>query len=222
MSSIFQALQDTANEHCQLLLAGRDDLALKGLTWVLFKIDLQIDRYPILGETVTVRTFTKGSSFKFFPRYYVVEDISGHQLCRAGSLWILMDRETRRTVTSKEFGMKLPNVTEIEIPIRISTASSKIVGNEIIGTYKPLYTDIDFNGHVNNIRYVDWLCNSLGLNTMTDREITFVSVGYNYEVHPDIELVTKLICDGNAFQFSGAYDGKTYFNINGIMRKRQK
>jgi len=139
----------------------------------------------------------------------------------AGSLWILMDRETRRTLTSKECGVELPNVKYIEIPIKISTASRKIDGAESAGTYKPLYTDIDFNGHVNNIRYADWLCNAIGVKALIDHEISFVSISYNYEVLPDVELITKLICGGNEFQFSGVFEGKTYFNIDGVIRKRQ-
>lgn len=83
--------------------------------------------------------------------------------CRVGSLWILMDKETRRTFTSKESGIELSIVKNAIIPIRISTVSRKIDGAKCTGTDKPLHIVIDFNGRVNNIRYADWLCNAMGL-----------------------------------------------------------
>ena len=69
LSAFFEITQETANEHCRALRVGRDDLAEKDLTWVLFKTDIAVERYPRLGETVTVETFTKKRFMHFLPRY---------------------------------------------------------------------------------------------------------------------------------------------------------
>lgn len=139
LSSVLEAMQDTANEHCKFLHVGHDDLALKNLTWVLFKVDLRIVRYPKLGEQVTVKTLTKRSNFKFFPRYYTIEDETGSQICKAGALWMLKDKESRSAMTSRESGIELPNAKDIVTPIRISTKSKDVDGEVFVYPYTALY-----------------------------------------------------------------------------------
>ncbi len=220
LSALLEALQETANEHCRMLHAGNDDLSAMGLTWVLFKIDLQVDRYPRAGETVAVQTFTKGSSFKFYPRYYVVTDCAGYPVSKAGALWMLMDKSSRNTVTPKECGIVLPNERDAEIPLKISTASNRVEGEAISFPYTPEYTDIDRNGHVNNIRYADLLCNCLGLRIMREQEVSFLTINYGHEILPEMELNNTLIIGGNTFRFTGQTGGIVAFDMFGKLRTR--
>ncbi|MBQ4231185.1 MAG: hypothetical protein II671_06505, partial [Salinivirgaceae bacterium] len=46
----------------------------------------------------------------------------------------------------------------------------------------PLYSEIDVNGHVNNARYADWLCNCLGVERLRRFEIWTASIEYRHEI----------------------------------------
>lgn len=219
LSSMLEAMQDTANEHCHSLHVGRDDLVHNGLVWVLFKIDLQIDRYPQRGEKVTILSFTKGSTFKFFPRYYIGLDEKGNQIYKAGSLWMLMDKNKRRAVSSKECGVDLPDAKEYEVPIKVSVVSKNVEGEPQSVRYTPVYTDIDINGHVNNVRYGDILCNRLGFQILAENEISFVSVDYHYEVLRETVLRTDLVMKDEEFLLIGAFQEKRFFSIYGKLRQ---
>ena len=214
-----EAMQNTANEHCRKMLVGRKELEYQNLAWVLFKMDLQIDRYPDIGEEVTVQTFTKGSKFKFFPRYYIVFDENGNQLCKAASLWMLMDKAKRTTVSSKECGIVLPD-EDYEIPLKVSTISKKVLHSPVSGLYTPLYSDIDINGHVNNVRYADILCNTIGFEVLKKNEISYISIDYSYEIPTDVKLQTDLMMNNDEFQFVGYSHEKQFFSIYGRLHPR--
>ena len=221
LSSLLEAMQDTANEHCSLLHAGREELREKNLSWVLFKMEMQIDRYPCLGERITVRTYTNGTFFRFCPRYYAVQDENGNCICRAGSLWMLMDLTTRKTVSPQQAGIAMPKAPETETPIRIPTGSPELEGQGVCQLYRPQYTDVDVNGHVNNIRYADWLCNSLGIEILREKEIEALTIDYNYEVLPPDTVESSLIRREDQFQYYGCVNGKRMFNICGSLRPRK-
>lgn len=222
LSALLDAMQFTAHMHNKAAHVGRDDLSTKGLSWVLFKTEVEIERYPSIGETITIQTFTKVSRYKFFPRYYLVLDCAGNVLCKAGSLWMLMNNTSRNAVSAVASGIVIPEEEDHEIPIKISTLSKKVECHAISGQYSPLYTDIDINGHVNNVRYVDVLCNSLGMKIMREKEINFVSIDYNYEIPQDIIIQTNLMLKEEEFQFTGYSQEKQYFSIYGRFHSRDR
>ena len=221
LSAFFEITQETANEHCRALRVGRDDLAEKDLTWVLFKTDIAVERYPRLGETVTVETFTRKRFMHFLPRYYIVKDAEGNAVAKAGSLWVLMDRTTRKSVSPETYGIAIP-VSDKEAPVRLFTQQPKRSGEGTVREVRPQYSDIDFNGHVNNIRYIDWLCNDLGIERMREMEISTLSVSYSHEVLPEDALRNKLVIEGENFQYSGDCGEKPMFYMTGTLRKKGK
>ncbi len=216
-----EAMQDTANEHCRLIHIGRDDLAKRGLSWVLFKVELQIEQYPRLDQKVTIRTFTKGSRFKFCPRYYIIRNQEGQEICKAGALWMIMDMRSRTTLIPQKCGIEPPNEQYNGVPLQISTASKMIEGAKKIFDYQPVYSEIDLNGHVNNVRYADWLCNDLGLDLLREKEIQSLSINYNYEILPGVAVKHYLIMKDDEFQFIGRADDTQFFSMYGVLRNKQ-
>ena len=221
LSTLLELMQDTANDHCSLLHRSRFDLKAQGLAWVLFKLEAEIDRYPGIREQVTVQTFTKGNRFKFYPRCYRIVDGSGTCICRGASLWMLMDLKTRKTVSPKDSGITLPDVTTLEPPIPISSTVPELEGEGETRFCRPAYSDLDLNGHVNNVRYADWLCDRLGIARMKEMQVAHLSVSYNYEVSADMTLCTTLILREPDFRFCGESEGKTRFQMYGRLSPRQ-
>jgi len=199
---------------------GRKELLEKGLAWVLFKTDMQVVRYPALGEKVLVETFTKGSQLNFFPRYSVIKDRTGTEIGKIGSLWMLMDLVTRKTVSAQKTGISMPDYQNAKAPVSISFAKRNVTGQKQEYYIKPQFTDIDINGHVNNVRYADWLCNSLGIDLLAEYEVEFLSIDYLSEIHPDDKVVCILELSEKVFQYSGHTGAQALFNIYGILKKR--
>ena len=93
-------------------------------------------------------------------------------------------------------------------------------GEEFVSEYRPVYTDLDVNGHVNNTRYADWLCNTLGVDIMTEYEPEHIILNYNHEVLPGHVVTLHRILKDSEYRLCGKIGDTTAFEIGGTLRKR--
>ena len=219
-SAILETMQDSAGAHCKLLGCGRDELVRRNVVWVLSRCELHMDRYPASGEQITVHTFPTPNRICFFPRYYIFTDSHGEMVGKAGSLWLLLDLGTRRMLPPGDVAKLIPDNKDLSIPMNLPATVGNLQGEEFVSEYRPVYTDLDLNGHVNNTRYVDWLCNTLGIELMTEYEPERIIVNYNHEVLPDHVVTLRRILRDHEYRLSGIVSGSTAFEIGGTLRKR--
>lgn len=219
-SAILETMQDTAGAHSTLLGCGREELVRNNIVWVLSRCELHMDRYPAVGEKITVHTFPTPTRICFFPRYYVFTDSQGDMIGKAGSLWLLLDLGTRRMLPPGDIGKLIPDNKDLSVPMNLPATVGKLQGEELISEYRPVYTDLDVNGHVNNTRYADMLCNALGIALMKEYEPDHIILNYNHEVLPDHTVKLRRILKGNEYRLSGIVNDTTAFDIGGTLRKR--
>ena len=219
-SAVLETMQDTAGAHSLLLGCGRDQLIKNNIVWVLSRCELHMERYPTAGEQITVHTFPTPTRVFFFPRYYIFTDSRGEMIGKAGSLWLLLDLQTRHMLPPGEVARLIPDNKDLSIPMNLPATVGKLQGEEFASEYHPVYTDLDVNGHVNNTRYADWLCNSLGIQTMKEYEPDRIILNYNHEVLPEHTVMLRKIIKGNEFRLSGTVNGSSAFEIGGTIRKR--
>ena len=163
-SAILETMQDVAGTHSLLLGCGREELLKNNIIWVLSRSELHMDRYPKSGEQITVHTFPTPTRICFFPRYYIFTDARGEMVGKAGTLWLLLDLTTRRMLPPGDVGKLIPDNKDLSVPMNLPATVGNLQGEEFVSEHHPVYTDLDVNGHVNNTRYADWLCNALGID----------------------------------------------------------
>ena len=220
-SAVLTAMQEASGAHCALLGCGRDDLLRRGIVWILARSEVQMTRYPRLGETVTVQTFHKPVRLRFFPRYYIFKDAAGEVIGKAGTLWLLMDLATRQTIPAGDIAALLPDNSELAAPMALPATVGQLQGEETVTRYDPVYTDLDVNGHVNNTRYADWLCNALGVETMTQFAPASLILNYNAEVRPGQHVELHLTRSGTDYRLAGYHGEKLAFEIGGRLMERK-
>lgn len=221
LSTVLDVIQTTADRHNELLKCSKTDIRDQGLTWVLYKTVLQMEHYPQMGEQVVVHTYTKAPCMHFIPRYYEMTDENNRSIARAGSFWVLLDVRTKQPVKPKDKSIILTENPDGPALVNLlSRSKGPEGGKKIISEYRPVCCDIDFNGHVNNTRYVDWLYNSLGLDVIRKYAIESAIIEYNYETLPEHTLQNCLTHDGNLFSFKGYENNKVNFSITGVLKER--
>ena len=119
-----------------------------------------------------------------------------------------------------EIGKLIPDNRDLSVPMNLPATVGNLQGEEFVSTYTPVYTDLDVNGHVNNARYADWLCNTLGIGLMTEYEPERIIFNYNHEVLSGNMVTLRRILRGNEYRLSGSVDGSAAFEIGGTLRKR--
>lgn len=219
-SAILETMQDAAGTHSKLLGCGREELVKQNIVWVLSRMELHMDRYPSVGEQVTVHTFPTPTRICFFPRYYIFTDIHGEMIGKAGSLWLLLDLGTRRMLPPGEVGKLIPDNKDLSVPMSLPATVGNLQGEEFVSEYRPVYTDLDVNGHVNNTKYADWLCNALGINMMKEYEPERIILNYNHEVLPDHVVTLRRILNKQEYRLSGKVNDSFAFEIGGTLRRR--
>ena len=220
LSAILEAMQESAGAHSLLLGCGREELLKRNIVWVLSRSELHMDRYPRIGEKITLHTFPMPNRICFFPRYYIFTDERGEMLGKAGTLWLLFDTETRKMLPPGDIARLIPDNRDLTVPMNLPATVGNLQGEEFVSQYRPVYTDLDVNGHVNNTRYADWLCNALGIELMTEFEPERIILNYNHEVLPEHLVTLHRILKGNEYRLSGIVSDSTAFEIGGSLRKR--
>ena len=109
-------------------------------------------------------------------------------------------------------------VAEFAFAMHLPATVGSLQGDEFVSVHRPVYTDLDVNGHVNNARYADWLCNTLGIDLMTRSELETVILNYNREVLPDQQVTLHRILRENQYRLAGYVGDALAFDIGGILR----
>lgn len=218
-SAILEIMQELAGAHAELLNVGRSRLSPMNLAWVLTRVEVRMERYPLSGEIITVETFPMPNRRVFFPRYFIFRDGQGKQLGCAGTMWVVLDINTRKMANAAEIAPRLPDNSDLTSPMGMPATVEEVPSEAKEHIHVPLYTDLDVNGHVNNTRYLDWCCNTLGIDTMRSCEIRRFAVNYNQEILPGQEVRTVLRLHEDAFSFSG-FEGETrHFDVGGTLTR---
>ena len=218
LSAVLEAMQEAAGSHSLLLGCGREELLKKNIVWVLSRSELHMDRYPGIGEKITLHTFPMPNRICFFPRYYIFTDEHGEMIGKAGTLWLLLDIETRKMLPPGDIARLIPDNRDLTVPMNLPATVGNLQGEEFISEYMPVYTDLDVNGHVNNTRYADWLCNTLGIDLMTRNEPETVIFNYNHEILPGQRVRLRRIMHDRQYRLTGFVDDSIAFEIGGVLR----
>jgi medium-chain acyl-[acyl-carrier-protein] hydrolase len=180
MSSLIDFLGDIATTQSENLGIGIDYLQENNLAWMIYKWDIKMDRYPLLGEKIEIRTIPHSYKRFYANRRFEVYDEAGNQIAEAKSLWILVNTERKRPIRIPQaMGLAYGMENETEVDTLMEIESVEEVGNQCVFTVR--YSDIDTNRHVNNTKYVGWAIESIPLEIILKHELREVKVVYEKE-----------------------------------------
>jgi medium-chain acyl-[acyl-carrier-protein] hydrolase len=159
---ILALLEETAADHCYSINHSLFDLNKKNVGWVLVSGILQIDRYPSYKEKITIRTWLSSySSIKGY-RENIIFDKKRNIIGRAKGLWVFFDIEKRKPIPIfNDIKEKWPYHSEESIVKNIKKKIETTHTASYIKKFKVNRYDTDMNKHVNNIRYLQWVIESM-------------------------------------------------------------
>ena len=221
-ASLFIAMQEGGERHAVSLGLGYDSMMARGLFFVLARIHVHFERAPRCNERV-VHTTWPGTSNRFFcPRYHTFTLEDGTPLASAGALWVILDTQKRKIVSPMTVNLPFPDTSDIPAPIDLPTRMPQITDTADAFMRCPFYSDYDINGHVNNTRYIGWLCDALGNKTLENQYLSDLVAGYEKEIRSDDPLRLSLSHHDDHFTFLIASEsGEKHFIAGGTLRKEE-
>lgn len=169
-------MQEAAYYHAESFGLGHTQLSPLNMAWVLSRMRIEMERLPKWGETVKLRTWPSGKDRLFYYRDFEITDGDGKLLMLASTAWFVIDYEKRERMLPDWWASSdLPIGPKV---LRSKLARLKSCGCEGDDVMAVNYGDLDQNGHVSNIRYVEWILNSLPLEFHQGNEIQSLEVNY--------------------------------------------
>ena len=219
-SAIFIAIQETSGADCEKRGVGSGDLRRDNACWIIAHSEIHMDRYPRLGQTVTVESLHVDFRRWFCIRSCIFTDENGERIGCSATNWAILDIGKRQIMMPGKYADLLPDNSDTAVPLRRPRMVESVHGEETIRRIMPQYSDLDLNGHVTNTRYVDWVCDALGTDVMREYCLEEIRVNYSAEVRPDQEIALHVIRDGLRYHVTGYHDGRRHFEMGGTLCRR--
>lgn len=204
-------LQRAAVEHAEHLGFGFTETSKDNVSWVLFRLNLEIKRLPKWQENVKVQTWPRAIQKISAFREFVLLSESGEVLCNATSEWMIIDLTTRRPLKMDRFeSLKHLNTPTKAFDISIPKLKNKCAFESIFSVTNR-YSDLDMNGHTNARKYFDWLTDAIH-ELHPEKEISFLQMNYFNECYAGEEIdIQYCVEDKATFQGLKLANGKIAF-----------
>ncbi len=211
MDGIFNILQTMLTEYLKQYKA--DNISIKdnfNAAWLITKVLVKINKMPLWGTNITVKSYVVQKKSAKIILETIAKDKDENILFVAHDEMCPINLEKRRIL----------RLTDIEFdPILLE--SNYLDNFEIIATdnlelsdsFNVKYIDIDFTNHTNNVSYIRYIINDLGLDFFEKYNITKIDVRYLAESRINDKLSILKNDNGNDVTLLIKNDDKDVFLI---------
>ena len=162
MASVCNWLQEAASLNAEAMSFSKSNFEAAGenISWVLTRLKVRMSRFPRWGETVSILTFPRGGRRIVAYRDFALAGAEGEELGRATTEWMIIDLASRKLVAIPEGVFAAANTVREPVfgtePLaKLHRDCREAAADALV--FRARRGDIDLNGHVNNVHYVEWL-----------------------------------------------------------------
>ncbi len=159
-------LLNAAGHHSHNRGWGIDHLNQRHYTWVLSRLSIELSEMPAQYERVEVETWVESVVKLFTERNFLIRNADdGRIYGYARSVWAMIDLETRMPsnllelrdgdilryiVTAEEKDCPIAKYKRV-LPSKKSGGDANVITAEVMTHY----SDVDINGHINSVKYIE-------------------------------------------------------------------
>lgn len=175
---ICQLFQEYAGRHAHLHEVGFNQLQPKAKSWMLSRIGVKINQVPKWQEKVRIHTWVRKYDRLFSYRDFEIQDENGNVLIAASTCWLVLDMASRRLSRVDQI---LENFEISDSRQALEEELGKVEAfepEEFTQPFSVKFSDVDMIGHVNNVRYIDWLVNGFPLSHWEEHQLAYFEVNF--------------------------------------------
>jgi acyl-ACP thioesterase len=148
-------------------------------TWVLSRLAIELEDMPRQYEDFSINTWIENVYRLFTDRNFELQDKNGKTIGYARSVWAMISMETRKPADLISLhGNNLGQyVSDRECPID-KPGRIKVSVDAPVEEYQTRYSDIDINGHVNSIKYIEHILDLFPMDTFKEKHVKRFEMAY--------------------------------------------
>ena len=203
--------QQMATDHCTSAGMDADFYERTRTAWVVVRSALAWTRVPHADEELTITTRPEAHRRGMCKRITEFRDARGDEIGLMDARWVLVNTEDRSIYRHlpESYGWVAFNESiDRELRVRIPR---KLEGTYVRSVHAG-FSYCDANGHVNNTRYADLICDALPDDAMRDATLKSLAISFEHEIPygSDFDL-TRLRLEDGSWYVSGDQNGAHCF-----------
>lgn len=219
-SAMLLHAQELAGIHATSWGYPHDEMVKNGNFFILSRILLQMPQYPRFNQNIRIETWISPVRRSIFARYFRFLGAKGNELVRLSTIWMICDIASRKAISAQQAGVVLPDLDfppPLEQPGRLVIPEKNALSDT---ERKCVYSDLDYNKHMNNARYADWVCDMFDAKLFEEQCLSQLQINFLAEVNPGdvVQLSSFDVEDGFFVQGDNNHKEKRIFQAHGIWR----
>lgn len=159
---------NTAGVDAQRKGFGLDVLNKQNRSWVLSRMAIELDDRPEQYTSYTIVTWVNEFNRILSTRNFTLHDSFGREFGRAVTQWCVIDLTARKaidlmTLAGSHAEAMFDAPSPLEMPRKISG-----IEPQQLSKHRVVYSDIDFNRHMNTMRYINIMFDELPFEQLVE------------------------------------------------------
>jgi len=184
--SMFSFMQEAASKHAAALGVSIQQLLAENYTWLLSRLKINIAAFPGWNDQIQVNTWPSGTQQLFALRDFKISGADNQIVAAAISAWLVLDLQKRRPVRIAPFVERLKPIEGSHVLDdrldKLPALSHPVHARSFVVRY----SDLDINQHVNNVKFVEWIAESVPSATLNAWVLSEVEINFLAEAfHED-------------------------------------
>ena len=179
------AMLNAADVHSTMRNFGMTYLNTIHKTWVLSRLAIELTEMPVEHTPLCIETWVENAMKYFTKRNWCIKSEEGKVYGYGRSIWAMIDTKTRepQDILAVNDG-RIMDYLYPEKPCEMA-AVSRVVTPEMTEyvEFKVKYSDIDVNGHLNSMKYVDHVMDMFPLSHYSEYQLRRLEIAYVAEGH---------------------------------------
>ena len=160
-------------------------------SWVLSRLAIEMEEMPKMYTKFNVETWVESAMRYFTSRNFRVVGEDGQVFGYGRSIWAMIDTETRQPTDLFAIDNgAINNWIEKDKECPIDKGGRVKMGDEaqLVRTIDTNYSDIDINGHINSVKYIEHVLDLWDLDWYREHAIKRFEIAYVAEAHQGDKL----------------------------------
>lgn len=159
--------------------------------WVLSRLAIEMDEMPEMYTTFIIETWVESAMRYFTNRNFRVVGEDGKVYGYGRSIWAMIDTETRQPCSLMDIHngdlMNWVEKDKVNPMDRLSRVKMDERA-EFVRTIDTQYNDVDINGHINSVKYIEHVLDLWDLDWYRSHRIRRFDIAYVAEAHQGDQL----------------------------------